>query len=78
MVLVDVVGIDQPKAILHDGRPNGRIVVLKVPGHNYWSGRGQQSYAPTEFQVYERNQDTSIATWYRLVTTFPARKRANG
>jgi len=69
-----IAGIDQPTATVHKGTPTSRVVVLKVPGHSYWSGRGEQSYAPAEFQVYERIEENGEPTmWHREVTSFPVR-----
>lgn len=71
---VEILGIDQPPAILHHGSETSRHVVLKVPGHKYWSGRGEQSYAPAEFQVYTRTDDGhQHGKWYLGVVTFPVR-----
>lgn len=72
----EVLGIDQPPAIVHHGSASSRHIVLKVPGHNYWSGRGEQSYAPAEFQVYTRTDDNDTSGhWYLKVVDFPVRAR---
>lgn len=51
-------GIEQPDAKVVSWKrqqfeANEEVIVLKVPGHNYWSGRGEQSYAPAEYQIYK-------------------------
>ena len=50
----DATGVHQPvgKIVFH----NRNILVMKVKGHNYWSGRGMTSYAPAEFQTYDMSR----------------------
>ena len=77
---VDVVGIDMPMTtILY--RTN-KYIVLKEPGHNYWSGRGEQSYAPTTLwvmEIIEREDRTLVGSNIievikaRRIIDFPAR-----
>lgn len=38
------------------------VVVLKVPGHKYWSSRCQQGYAPAEFKVFRVVLDDGTST----------------
>lgn len=47
---VDRLGVEQPAAEIQ--YRNREYIVLKVPGHQYWSARAEQSYAPAEFQIY--------------------------
>lgn len=39
-----------------------KVLVLKWHGHNAWSGRGQQSYHPTQFIVIELERPTNTNT----------------
>jgi hypothetical protein len=48
---VDRLGVEQPAAEIQ--YRNREYIVLKVPGHQYWSARAEQSYAAAEFQVYK-------------------------
>lgn len=53
-------------------------IVIKVPGHGYWSGRGMpQSYAAAEYEVYaiEAEEHTSRGTRYTVspLAQFPVR-----
>ena len=52
---VDVRGIEQPTGKVHAIIPSadGLTLVVKVPGFNYWSGRGDRSYAGAEFQLWQ-------------------------
>lgn len=70
---VEESGIDQPRAELWKGNEATQYVILKVPGHNYWSGRGEQSYAPAEFHVFENREDEY--GWYTPVVSFPIRRK---
>lgn len=70
------VGIDGPDAEVHHRQPRGNIVVLKVPGHHYWSAIGTQSYAPAEFIVLK--QDDDYPNWYHVIASFPVRKIVKG
>lgn len=65
---VKLAGVDQPAATIHAQSPN--TVVLKVPGHKRWSARGEQTYEPASFQVFEEVASGE----YRMVTQFPIRK----
>lgn len=44
-------GIVTPKGTKVHQRTKSTITI-KVPGHQYWSGRGSQGYAPAEYVVY--------------------------
>ena len=53
---------------------NEVALAIKIPGHMYWSGRGEQSYASPEFVVFKKPDDlnrdckearlTSFVSWY--------------
>lgn len=47
-----VVGIEQPSTTHVHALSTTGLLVLKVPGHKYWSRRGAQGYAGAELQVY--------------------------
>lgn len=70
---VTIHGFDMPPAEVWTGsiEKATRVVTLKVPGHNYWSGIGQTSYAGAEFLVFERIDE---GPWYRRVAEVPLRK----
>lgn len=82
---------DDEKSVRRHGieTPTGTIVhhetrdylIVKVPGHNYWSGRGQQSYGTAEFIVYKKEEMTGENEFERdfkcsTVIGFPIRKKA--
>lgn len=53
-VIGDVVefnGLDEPDSRLHHLAPGHQLLVVKVPGHKYWSSRGQQSYAGADLRI---------------------------
>lgn len=67
-------GVEQPPAEIVAER--GDIIVLKVPGHGYWTGRGlPQGYAGAEFQVWQFEDDhtTTVGGWANLLIEFPVR-----
>lgn len=72
-------GVEEPTATLHYRAASG-IIVVKIPGHNYWSSRGQQSYAGAVFRVLrileeEVADDTGVAYMYvEKIVEFPVRK----
>lgn len=77
--VVDRDGIVTPRdTALHYRQAD--IVVIKIPGHQYWSGRGRQSYAGASFVVYSVERDTLIhddageTFWARRIIEFPVRK----
>ena len=76
---VELVGVEQPlgTVMFHDGR----VIVIKVPGHKYWTGRGPQGttyrYARTCYQVFNLQEvdrpyakETEIIQWAYLVAEF--------
>ena len=70
-------GLDQPDSILI-ALDNG-VLTVKTPGHDYWSGRGMTSYAPTQYEVLEvleirrKNDDGSIGLKVQWITAFNTR-----
>ncbi len=54
---------------------HSRLVVVKKPGANDWSGRGQSSYSPAEFMVLRITEKIS-AGWMQAekIIEFPIRK----
>ena len=71
--------VHQPEAELiaynHD------VLIIKVPGHSYWVGRGmERGYAPTAFQVFSVQSamtDTNtreISVTAAKLLSFPARQ----
>lgn len=50
-----IAGIEMPPAKVVQALPGAEppVIVIKVPGHSYWSGRGSQGYAPVSYEVYE-------------------------
>lgn len=72
---VDVFGVDVPSAVLHHGDlAKSNVVVLKVPGHKYWTGIGMDwGYEPASFWVMERGTGNNEG-WWILVIQFPVRK----
>ena len=78
---VELIGIEQPlgTVIFHDEK----VIVIKVPGHKIWRGRGlygtEYSYARTYYQVYNLQEvsrphakETGIIQWAYLVAEFAA------
>ena len=74
-------GIEMPEATVVKRTANS--IVLKVPGHKYWSGRGWQSYAKAEYQVYtisttERSEIGDTDEWEHIkaypIVQFDARE----
>lgn len=59
-------GVQQPagKIVFH----NQNILVMKVKGHNYWSGRGMTGYAPAEFQTFDMSRAERIVHGSGAVT----------
>lgn len=75
--------IDQPKGTLHSVKVlmDTIYIVIKVPGHQYWRARGEQSYAPAEYQLYEvidfapeRDRATTTAYEVKRLFEFPVRQ----
>ena len=61
----DVSGIDQPDGTVLAW--NKDYITIKVPGHSYWSGRGEQGYASPEIVVYRIiEQDEKDRTFLRV------------
>ena len=40
---------------------NESVIVVKWPGHSYWSGRGEQDYQPVSRAVYQIDAVTDRA-----------------
>ncbi len=61
--------------LLHEYLEHSGLVVVKKPGANNWSGRGQSSYSPAEFMIL-RIIDKLGANWFRTeeIIRFPINK----
>jgi hypothetical protein len=54
------------------------FVIIKVPGGKHWSGIGQQTYQPAEFQVWRKvSPRTGTNVRAEQVTTFPVQAGAS-
>lgn len=61
------------------------FMVVKWPGHKYWSGRGMQSYSPPIVTVYRKTIKTPVlgdpepAEWIEPLVSYSAgRKKERG
>lgn len=67
-------GIDEPLAkVVHK---DDQSLVLKVPGHRVWVGRGIYSYQPAETAVWILLPDNgSGKSFWALATSFPTKTK---
>lgn len=61
---VDFLGLDEPAGEVVDFR--GGVLVVKIPGHRYQSGRGpdQRRWAPVAFRVLVDVTRETSGTWF--------------
>jgi hypothetical protein len=57
------VGLDEPVATVMEVQED--YMLIKIPGHSYWSGRGMQSYASPEMVVLQRREN---GWWYEVLS----------
>lgn len=74
---VNRTGVETPHGTITVAR-NEDIIVIKIPGYRYWSGRGESKYAAAEFEVYRVEPGHILGdkgVWANRVLDFPVRPR---